>query len=60
MNFEKHDADDRDARLERVLANVVHAAEAGTSIDQQQLIDEHPDLADELRSFFAKRTPRRR
>ncbi|MFO0871935.1 MAG: WD40 repeat domain-containing serine/threonine-protein kinase [Pirellulales bacterium] len=55
MNSAANDPADRDARLEQVLADYLHAAEAGTPIDQRQLIELHPDLADELRSFFANR-----
>src|SRR5262245_55935883 len=46
---------DFDARLEQVLAEYLRAAEAGTPLDPQQLIDKYPDLAAELRSFFANR-----
>jgi|GEM_PF-720672 len=55
MNPDAQDSADRNARLEQVLAEYLRAAEAGTPRDRQQIIDQHPDLADELRSFFANR-----
>jgi serine/threonine protein kinase/WD40 repeat protein len=42
-------------RLERVLADYLHAVEAGTPPDREELIKQHPDLADDLRSFFRNR-----
>lgn len=44
------------SRLERVLAEYLRAVEAGSPPDQQAFIAQHPDLADELRSYFANRT----
>ncbi|MFO0871938.1 MAG: serine/threonine-protein kinase [Pirellulales bacterium] len=55
MNLAANDPADRDARVEQVLADYLHAADAGAPIDQRRLIELHPDLADELRSFFANR-----
>jgi hypothetical protein len=50
-----HDAEDRDARFERVVADYLHAAERGLAPDQAALIAEHPKLAEDLQSFFANR-----
>ncbi|HYH68836.1 MAG TPA: serine/threonine-protein kinase, partial [Urbifossiella sp.] len=47
---------DRDARLERVLADYLHAAEAGAPPDRAALLAAHPDLADELASFLRNRS----
>jgi len=46
---------DRDKRLEQVLAEYLHAVEACRPIDPRELLAAHPDLADDLRSFFANR-----
>ena len=46
---------ERDQRLERILADYLHAVEAGTPPDRAKLLEQHPDLAGELRSFFRNR-----
>jgi hypothetical protein len=46
---------DRQSRLERVLAECLRAEEAGSAVDTAALLAAHPDLADELASFFANR-----
>lgn len=46
---------DHDERLERVLAQYLRADEEGAPLDQRQLMIEHPDLADDLASFFRNR-----
>jgi len=43
---------DRQTRLERVLADYLHSVENGQPLDRSALIVEHPDLADDLQSFF--------
>jgi WD40 repeat protein len=40
-------------RLEQILETYYRAVEAGQVIDGEDLIRQHPDLADELRSFLA-------
>jgi WD40 repeat protein/tRNA A-37 threonylcarbamoyl transferase component Bud32 len=50
-----HDSDDRQQRLESILVDYLRAVEAGQSPDQRALLVRHPDLADELVSFFANR-----
>ncbi|MCE9603503.1 MAG: serine/threonine protein kinase [Planctomycetia bacterium] len=39
-------------RLERVLAEYLRQVEAGIEVDRQALIAAHPELADDLQSFF--------
>ncbi len=47
--------DSADERLEQVLAEFLLAQEQGTPIDEQRFIAQHPDLAQELASFFRNR-----
>src|SRR6202790_2425504 len=49
------DSEERQQRFEAVLADYLRAVEAGQSPDQRELLARHPDLADELTSFFANR-----
>lgn len=44
-----------DERLEQVLAEYLRAAEAGQPPNEESLLALHPDLADDLKSFFANR-----
>jgi eukaryotic-like serine/threonine-protein kinase len=44
-----------DSRLEEVLAQYLESLEQGTPLDRQQLLLRHPDLAQELTSFFRNR-----
>ncbi len=46
---------EREQRLERVLADYLHAVEAGTAPDRAELLAQHPDLAADLGSFFRNR-----
>lgn len=48
--------DSADTRLEQVLAEYLRTEEAGKPLDQQQLMAAHPDLAEELASFFRNRS----
>src|SRR5580704_933552 len=45
----------RQARLEQVLADYLHAVENGQPLDRSALIAAHPDLADDLQAFFRNR-----
>src|SRR5690242_9126264 len=47
---------ERELRLEQVLADYVRSVDAGVPLDRDQLIAEHPDLADDLQSFFQNRS----
>jgi serine/threonine-protein kinase len=46
---------EREQQLGEVLAEYLRAAEAGRSPDREQWLAQHPDLADELRSFLDNR-----
>jgi serine/threonine protein kinase len=46
---------EREQRLERILADYLHAVEAGTAPDRAALLQQHPDLAEDLDSFFRNR-----
>ncbi len=48
-------ASDHQTRLERALAEYLHAVELGQPLDRAALIAAHPDLADDLQSFFRNR-----
>jgi eukaryotic-like serine/threonine-protein kinase len=46
---------ERERRLERILAEYLHAADAGQPIDRVELLRQHADLAGDLESFFRNR-----
>jgi tRNA A-37 threonylcarbamoyl transferase component Bud32 len=48
-------AGDRQAKLEHVLAEYLHALEQGRPVDRAALVAAHPDLAGDLQSFFRNR-----
>jgi len=50
-----HPSDDRERRVDALIAAHLEAERAGRAPDREQLLKEHPDLAGELRSFFADR-----
>ena len=47
--------DESNDRLDQVLVEYLRSVEAGAPLDHEALVDKHPDLADDLRSFFANR-----
>ncbi len=47
------DESEREHRVNEVMAGYVQAADAGTAPDRDELLARHPDLAAELRVFFA-------
>lgn len=50
-----HSATEREERLGRILADYLHAVEAGAPPDRAELMKQYPELADELGSFFRNR-----
>ena len=48
------DHSDHSLRLNQVIAEYLEAVEAGALPDRDDLLTEHPELADELRSFFTE------
>jgi WD40 repeat protein len=60
MAHDSGDRSEREQRLEQILADYLRAAEAGAPPDRAELMARHPDLADELREFFANHDPMRR
>ena len=46
---------DRDQQLEAVIADYIRACESGLSPDRREILERHPEQADELRQFFGQR-----
>src|SRR6516165_3127720 len=46
-------ASERECRVNRILADYLEAERLGQTPNRDDLLRRHPDLADELRSFFA-------
>jgi outer membrane protein assembly factor BamB len=53
MTSEPRDGSGRDERVNQIIAAYLRVADAGQAPDRAELLARHPDLADELRSFFA-------
>src|SRR6187401_1116937 len=45
--------DDREQRIQSILHAYLQAVDAGTTPDQEAILHQHSDLADELRAFFS-------
>ena len=43
----------RGERLNRIIADYLNAVESGNAPDPNELIEQHSDLADDLKRFFA-------
>lgn len=53
MNPEPSQASDRDRRVDEILGAYLEAAAAGQAPDRHELLSRYPELAAELRAFFA-------
>ena len=53
MTTEVFDSSNREQRFQEVLAAYLQAVEAGQQPDRDDWLKKHPDVAAELRSFFA-------
>src|SRR4051812_28787865 len=53
MNDTTRDPSERERRLNDVIAAYLEAAESETEPNRDECLARHPDLADELRAFFA-------
>jgi len=54
------ESNSREQRLQDILAAYLQDIEAGKTPDREKLLAEHPDLADDLRSFLAENDKMRR
>jgi WD40 repeat protein len=55
MTMPEKPSSEREQRLERVLADYLHAVERGETPNRDELLARHPDLAEELCAFFRNR-----
>src|SRR5262249_43073669 len=53
MPTDRPTSDSREQRLQEILHAYLQAVDAGQVPDQEAILRQHPDLADELRAFFA-------
>jgi WD40 repeat protein/tRNA A-37 threonylcarbamoyl transferase component Bud32 len=53
MTASRHADSSREARLEEVLRQYMQSLDRGEAVDREQLLARHPELADDLRSYFA-------
>src|SRR5262245_5922044 len=53
MATEQPDSGSNEQRLQEILHSYLQAIDAGKASDQEEIVRQHPDLADELRAFFA-------
>jgi serine/threonine-protein kinase len=53
MSSPNHDPSEREVRLNELIAAYLEAVEAGQAPDRADWLARHPDLADDLRNFFA-------
>jgi serine/threonine protein kinase len=55
MGTESNTPSNREEHLDEVIFNYLKKVEAGQTPDQKEILDRHPDLADDLARFFANR-----
>src|SRR5215831_18457353 len=53
MTTQHPESGSNEQRLEQILHSCLQAMDAGKAPDQKEIVRQHPDLADELRAFFA-------
>ena len=53
MSAETHDSPSRNQRVDEVIAAYLEAVDSGSTPDPNEIIAEHPDIGDELASYFA-------
>lgn len=53
MSREREDSDSREQRLHEILHSYLQAVDGGQAPDQEEFVRQHPELAEELRAFFA-------
>src|SRR5260370_2476593 len=55
MNTAQPNDGDREARLNPVLLECLEVLQADRASDRREMLDRHPEFADELREFFSLR-----
>src|SRR5687768_640455 len=46
---------ERDEALEAIIVEYIHACDSGDPPDREEILQQHPELADQLREFFLDR-----
>jgi serine/threonine-protein kinase len=53
MGEDVHDPADRERRLQEILVGYFQAIDGGRTVDRQELLNQHPEMASDLQAFFA-------